>query len=94
MKHVKIYENYKEFLDEENYLFNNRRSIDFEKLGYDYNVNGVTQKFLDKHDITLEEYSNMNESNTRCWNCWMCEDCSHCESCIKCRNCAINTGCD
>ena len=108
MKFVKIYKNYKEFLDEQNYLFDNQRSIDFEKLGYDHNVNGVTQKFLDKHHITLEEYEqkycieeNFYQGDGRryhaikgCFNCWECIECRYCEECIKCECCDDCTNCE
>lgn len=96
MKYVKIYKNYEEFLDEQNYLYDNKRSIDFEKLGYDNNVNGVTQKFLDEHHITLEEYEQKyctkKSDGSRytiigCFNCWECYKCQYCEECVKCEYC-------
>ena len=37
--------------------------------------NGCSQEFLNENNITLEEYSIMNESNTRCWNALDCENC-------------------
>ena len=40
------------------------------------NCNGCTQEFLDNHNLTLEEYEKMNESNTHCWNCYDCKNCN------------------
>ena len=51
------------------------------------NCNGVTQRFLDEHDITLEEYEKMNESNICCFNCYKCKNCINCEGCHECINC-------
>ena len=49
--------------------------------------NGVSQEFLDKHNITLREYSILNESNDCCWNGWNCKNCYECNNCENCRNC-------
>ena len=64
----------------------------------DDDINGCTQEFLDKHNITLEEYEKMNKYhyNSRCFNCWNCyncveslncNDCYWCENCKNCNNC-------
>ena len=49
--------------------------------------NYVTQDFLDKYSITLEDYEAINQSNKNCFNCWMCEDCINCWNCYECEKC-------
>lgn len=58
----------------------------------DLEVNGVTQAFLDKHQITLKEMNKQNEENENffCFNvieCFDCEDCFNCEKCHDCVSC-------
>ena len=76
---TKLFKDFDEYIE---YLKNNP---------YDY-CNGCTQEFLDKHKITLEDYSEQNKYNVsnRCWNCWdckVCEKCEDCESCVNCKEC-------
>lgn len=49
--------------------------------------NYVTQDFLDKYSITLENYEAINQSNKNCFNCWMCENCINCWNCDECDRC-------
>ena len=62
---TKIFKNLEEF---QKHLKNNP----------DDNCNGCTQDFLDEHNVTLEDYEKMNESNSKCWNCWDCNNCIDC----------------
>lgn len=65
--------------------------------------NGCSYEFLLKHNITLEEYSEMNKSNFACWNCWECEycdtsadleNCNNCSDCYGCKDCENCDGCE
>lgn len=50
-------------------------------------VNGCTQEFLDKNNLTLEQFVEMNETNYSCWCCIDCIDCVRCVECTRCDNC-------
>ena len=57
----------------------------------DKTTNGVTQKFLDDENITLD---NINLINcTKCWNCIDCIDCIDCRNCIYCWKCIYCIDC-
>ena len=58
--------------------------------------NYVTQDFLDKYSITLEDYEAINQSNKNCFNCWKCEDCINCWGCNECEKCEnlVEEGCE
>ena len=82
----------KELIEEQRKM-NKYKSFIFESYGsmpvYE-TCNGCTQEFLDKHNLTLEEYEFMNECNTHCFNCINCvdcENCSECDGCYMCMNC-------
>jgi len=62
----------------------------------DKTVNGVTQKWLDKNKLTLEQVQAkllycigcFNCFNcTLCFNCKYCQHCKHCDKCTRCENC-------
>ena len=69
-------------------LFNNLKEYkEYLKKNPLEECNGVSQDFLDKHGISFEEYSVLNENNLRCWNCWECNNCTGCINCIYCKKC-------
>ena len=85
-------------------LCNNEEEF-YDDIHFDDWINGCTQVFLDEHDITLEEYEKMNESNICCFNCYKCKNCINCEGChgdgcktyfcsqqCQIRKCAISKG--
>lgn len=67
---------------------------EFQIKNKDRNTNGVTQKFLDEHDITLQEYIDNNPTLEGCFNCWQCKLCKKCKNCIDCDNCIDCNNCD
>lgn len=75
------------------YLFGSAEEF-YEYFAHNKDCNGVSLKFLNDYDITLEEYSNMNESNCECWNCWNCKECNTCEKSINCVNCEFCYECN
>ena len=64
-----------------------KRSSYFEDEYWPIPINGCTQKFLDEHGISFEEYIEMNKNNSYCWNCLNCENCINCSNCTDCKNC-------
>ena len=54
-------------------------------------VNGVTQDFLTKNNLTLETLCLVNCKG--CWNCIDCENCENCTECIHCTDCLDCASC-
>ena len=48
---------------------------------------GVTQEFLDKHKMSLQEYAINDKTIEHCFNCFNCWNCRRCFNCIECENC-------
>jgi len=63
----------------------------FRILHNDYDINGVSQEFLDKKGLTLETLNLID--CTGCWNCYDCIKCTGCEGCINCILCRVCTNC-
>jgi hypothetical protein len=63
-------------------------SVDFERYKARGSVeNGVTQKWLDENNLTLEQAEASIVNCTDCFNCKDCVDCTACSYCSDCNSC-------
>lgn len=53
----------------------------------DKSVNGCTQRFLDRNNLTFEQFVEMNSTNEGCWQCIGCKGCVDCKDCLRCEDC-------
>ena len=59
----------------------------------DKNCNGVTQQFLDQHNLTLADAIKENKTNAGCFNCSDCTGCIKCKECTGCSDCTDCSDC-